>query len=111
MSASDKHLPTMNPGSSVEAGTWASGTGMVDVLENLARQHCHTARVASDYNGQVAGTLVTDSGGISVNADALLELAAAKPPRFRVVAIGGRMVVGYWPEHDPNSEVTQMRSP
>ena len=72
----------------------------LDALENMARQHCHTSKVDRDYNGQVAGTLVTDSGAISANADTLEILWAANPSRFRIVAQSGRMVTGYWPEHD-----------
>lgn len=68
-------------------------------LEDMARQHCHTRKVEKDYNGQVAGTMVTDSGALSANEDALFTLA--KHGRFRIVAHGGRMVVGYWPENDP----------
>jgi hypothetical protein len=74
----------------------------LDDLESMARQHCDTRRVDRDYNGQVAGTLVTDSGAISANAEALETLADAG--RFRIVAEGGRMVVGYWPENDPEKK-------
>jgi len=80
----------------------ASGSGALDALESMARQHCHTGKVDRDYNGQVAGTHVTDSGGISANAEALEILWASNPSRFRIVAAMGRMVVGYWPENDPN---------
>jgi hypothetical protein len=72
---------------------------ILDVLEDMARQHCHTATVQRDYNGQVAGTLVTDSGAVSASADALELLA--EHHRFRIVVAQGRMVVGYWPENDP----------
>lgn len=81
----------------------ASGSGALDALESMARQHCHTGKVDRDYNGQVAGTHVTDSGGISANAEALEILWASNPSRFRIVAAMGRMVVGYWPENDPNT--------
>lgn len=72
---------------------------ILDDLETAARQICSTQRAKHDYNGQVAGTLVTDSGAISTAADLLRRLAEAG--RFRIVAEGGRMVVGYWPENDP----------
>ncbi|MDP1580710.1 MAG: hypothetical protein Q8M02_10545 [Candidatus Didemnitutus sp.] len=78
-----------------------TGSGLLETLESMARQNCHTGRVDRDYNGQVAGTLVTDSGAISAHADALETLA--EHGRFRIVAARGRMVVGYWPENDPNS--------
>lgn len=74
---------------------------VLDALESMARQHCHNGWAEKDYNGQVAGTVVTDSGAISANASALEILAETAPPRFRIVAEGGRMVVGYWPENDP----------
>ena len=72
---------------------------LLDALEGLARQNCHTEIVDRDYNGQVAGTFVTDSGACSTNAEALEVLA--QHGRFRIVAGLGRMVVGYWPERDP----------
>ena len=71
----------------------------LDPLEDMARQHCHTGTASRDYNGQVAGTLVTDSGALSANAEALRTLA--ENGRFRIVAAHNRMVVGYWPENDP----------
>jgi hypothetical protein len=77
-------------------------TELLDALEEMARQHCHTGTAAKDHNGQVAGTLVTDSGAISTNADALRTLA--KHGRFRIVAQMYRMVVGYWPENDPEKK-------
>lgn len=52
------------------------------------------------YNGQAAASLVTDSGAIGANGAALAALARAG--RFRIIAEGDRMVVGYWPENDPN---------
>lgn len=79
----------------------SGGLGSVlDALESMCYQHCYTQRAERDYNGQVAGTLVTDSGALSANATALETLA--EHGRFRVVAAGGRMVVGYWPENDPS---------
>lgn len=73
---------------------------MLDEVETAARSACCTVRVERDYNGQVAGSLVTDSGAISTNAEWLRSLAAAG--RFRIVGETGRMVVGYWPENDPS---------
>lgn len=73
----------------------------LDALENIARGNCYTHKVEKDYNGQVAGTMVTDSGALSTEAEALELLAEHK--RFRVVAASGRMVVGYWPENDPQN--------
>lgn len=72
---------------------------ILDDLETATRQLCHTGKVERDYNGQIAGTLVTDSGAISTSADLLRRLAEAG--RFRIVAECGRMVVGYWRENDP----------
>lgn len=79
------------------------GNEVLDELEGMARQHCHTELVHRDYNGQVAGTMVTDSGATSSDAEALHMLA--KHNRFRIVADHGRMVVGYWPENDPEKEL------
>lgn len=77
---------------------------LLDLIEDMANQHCRTCIADRDYNGQLAGTRVTDSGAISASANALRFLAAAKPPRFRVVAEFGRMVVGYWPDNDPQKQ-------
>ena len=75
---------------------------LLTVLQILARHSCHTGRAERDYNGQVAGTEVTDSGGIAANALALCRMAEAEC--FRIVAESGRMVVGYWPENDPQKK-------
>lgn len=75
---------------------------LLDVLEELTRQHCYTGTALRDYNGQVAGSLVTDSGALTTDSDALRRLADAG--RFRIVAEFGRMVVGYWPENDPEKK-------
>ena len=75
---------------------------LLEVVEDMARQHCHRGVADRDYNGQVAGTLVTDSGALS--ADAKLLRLLAKHQRFRIVAEFKRMVVGYWPENDPQKE-------
>jgi hypothetical protein len=66
---------------------------LLDALEDMARQHCHTALP------DAAEPLTTDSGAITANAEALELLA--EEGRFRVIRGFGRMVVGYWPEHDP----------
>lgn len=71
----------------------------IDALESMARQHCFTKAAPRDHLGQVKGTLVTDSSACSANAEALELLA--QYGRFRIVVSGGRMVVGYWPENDP----------
>ena len=72
---------------------------LLTVLQILARHSCHTCKAERDYNGQVAGTEVTDSGAVAANALALCRLADAG--LFRIVAESGRMVVGYWPDNDP----------
>jgi len=78
---------------------------LLTVLEILAKHSCHSGKVERDYNGQVAGTEVTDSDAIAANAMALCRLAEAN--RFRIVAEYGRMVVGYWPENDPARKEAQ----
>lgn len=75
---------------------------LLEALEDMARRDCHTGTALRDYNGQVAGTMVTDSGAITVHAIALRRLADAD--RFRIVAESRRMVVGYWPENDPQKK-------
>jgi len=75
---------------------------LLDTVEDLARQHCYTGTALRDYKGQVAGTLVTDSGALTTDSIALRRLAEAG--RFRIVAEYGRMVVGYWPENDPQKK-------
>ena len=75
------------------------------IMEDLMRQHCYTGTALRDYKGQVAGTLVTDSGALTTDSIALRRLAEAG--RFRIVAEYGRMVVGYWPENDPQKQETQ----
>jgi len=72
---------------------------LLDTLEIMARQHCDTRPQPKDHNGLSAGSLVTDSGALSANAEALETLS--EHGRFRIVASGGRMVCGYWPENDP----------
>ena len=76
------------------------------IMEDLTRQHCYTSLAGTrEYNGQVAGTLVTDSGALTANSIALRRLA--EDGKFRIVAEHGRMVVGYWPENDPQRQKTQ----
>lgn len=77
-------------------------TELLTVLQILARHSCHTGKAERDYNGQVAGTEVTDSGAIAANAMALCRLAEAD--LFRIVAESGRMIVGYWPDNDPQKK-------
>ena len=43
----------------------------------------------------------TDSGAITANAEALSLLA--EHGRFRITGDFGRMVLGYWPDNDPES--------
>lgn len=83
----------------------------LDALEHMARQHCHTGKAEQDYKGQVAGTFVTDSGGLSASAETLEILSAANPSRFRIVAQHGRMIVGYWPENEPMPSALPPESP
>ena len=108
MSLSDRIRPNC------EAAPWVveevkklerENAALLDTIEDLARQHCHTSLAWRDYNGQVANTLVTDSGALYVNSIALRRLA--KDGKFRIVAEHGRMVVGYWPENDPQKQETQ----
>ena len=77
---------------------------LLDALVAMCEQHCETRVATKDYNGQVAGSKVTDSGALSANAEALHLLE--EHGRFRIVASGGRMVVGYWPENDPETAPT-----
>jgi|ERR1035441_828436 hypothetical protein len=77
----------------------ALGSDLLDALEDMARQHCYTNRTLKTYQG-VIEIKTTDSGALSANADALRTLA--EHGRFRIIRECGRMVVGYWPENDPN---------
>lgn len=73
---------------------------LMDEKESAARSLCHTAKFGKDHLGQFSeDSFVTDSGAISYNAGLLRELADAG--RFRIVRECGRMVLGYWPENDP----------
>ena len=71
-------------------------------IEAMARKRCYTARQIRTYHGDMEYN-ITDSGADQDDADALRTLA--EHGRFRIVRELGRMVVGYWPEHDPNAEV------
>ena len=70
-------------------------------IEAMARERCYTARQIRTYRGDLEFN-ITDSGADQDDADALRVLA--EHGRFRVVRERGCMVVGYWPEHDPNAE-------
>lgn len=76
----------------------------LDREEEWARQECHTDRTERMFHG-LNEVNVTDSGGSTNRAEALRRLAAAG--RFRVVREYGRMVVGYWPENDPEHDAIQ----
>lgn len=67
-------------------------------LENMARQHCFTDKKMKTYQG-VPEINITDSGGLSTDAEALRTLA--EHGRFRIVREHGRIVVGFWPENEP----------
>lgn len=82
----------------MKQGHEAAENELLDMLEDMARQHCFTSEVRT-YHG-VPEVNVTDSGGISTDAAALRTLA--KNGRFRIVRECGRMVIGYWPENEPN---------
>lgn len=71
----------------------------LDEIEDCARHACWTETENSEYQGKPQG-LVTDSGATSTNAHNLRQLAEAG--RFRIIREYGRMVVGYWPENDPD---------
>lgn len=72
----------------------------LDQIENMARQHCFTDKVERIFQG-VREVNATDSNSLSSDAEALRTLA--QQGRFRIVRQVGRMVVGYWPENDPNA--------
>ena len=74
---------------------------LLEDLESMARQHCCTMKECT-YQGQVQRN-ITDSGALSADADALRALAANG--RFRIIREYGRMVVGYWPENDPEKKI------
>ena len=69
---------------------------VLDALEDMARQHCFT------YGQDHGEPNITESQALSANAEALYVLADYG--RFRVERGFGRMVIGYWPEHDPRSK-------
>jgi len=71
---------------------------LLEEIESAARRECFTDKETKTFNG-VPETNITDSSAMSSQADLLRRLAAAG--RFRIVREFGRMVVGYWPENDP----------
>ena len=77
---------------------------ILDLKEDWARNECYIDRNPSTYEG-VVEVNVTDSGAISSRASLLRDLAEAG--RFRITRECGRMVVGYWPEHDPLKKEVQ----
>ena len=77
---------------------FSTSNTVLDALEGMARNHCYLDTATKTYQG-ASETNVTDSGGLSADAEALRLLA--RHGRFRVERASGRMVVGYWPEHDP----------
>ena len=80
---------------------------LLDMLEEMARQHCILDTDEHVYNGSPEIN-VTHSGGLSANASALRMLEDYG--RFRVLREHGRMVVGYWPEHDPVLRYDKIRA-
>ena len=72
------------------------GEEVLEALESMARQHCFT------YGPDHSEPNITESQALSANAEALYVLADYG--RFRVERSFGRMVIGYWPEHDPRSK-------
>jgi len=80
---------------------------LLDDLERMAREHCHTEKERT-YHGMLEFN-VTDSGGITANAEALRKLA--RHGRFRIIREYMRMVVGYWPENDPTKPQTGLPVP
>lgn len=100
LTSENRNVPILKEDLAILIDCYKRSASVLDALESMCYQHCFTQRVERDYNGQVAGTLVTDSGALSTNAAALETLA--DHGRFRIVAAGGRMIVGYWPENDPS---------
>jgi len=75
-----------------------AGSDLLEDLESMARQHCYTDQKQKDGVTEIN---TTDSGALSTDAEALRTLA--RHGRFRIIRERGRMVVGYWPENDPNA--------
>ena len=69
---------------------------LLDALEDMARQACYTRRTDDTEEPGI-----TDSGALSTYADTLIILDEEK--RFRIIRGFGRMILGYWPENDPES--------
>lgn len=75
----------------------------IEWIEAIARRTCHTRRGEVEYNGEMENN-VTDSGGMGDDAHYLRVLS--DHGRFRIIRQFGRMVVGYWPENDPERKTT-----
>jgi hypothetical protein len=73
----------------------AAATPLLDALEEMARQHCFTERADHPLYPRR-----TDSSALGANATALQLLS--DHGRFRETISAGRMVCGYWAEHDPD---------
>jgi hypothetical protein len=69
----------------------------LDLIEAQARRECYTESASDPL-----GPRVTESSGVTDRADMLMLLA--EHGRFRVAGECGRMVFGYWPEHDPDRQ-------
>ena len=65
----------------------------LDIIEEHIRQSCGANR----HLGNAAS-----SCAISTRAEGLRDLAAAG--RFRITREYGRVVIGYWPENDPENK-------
>jgi hypothetical protein len=74
---------------------------LLEAYEETARAECYTDLNVRTYQG-VPEVNITDSGAMSRRAYVLRKLASAG--RFRIVREFGRMVVGYWPENDPQKK-------
>jgi hypothetical protein len=70
---------------------------LLDALEDMARQACYTRRIDDTEEPGI-----TDSGALSTYAETLELLAEEN--RFRIVRGFGRMILGYWPENDPDKK-------
>jgi len=75
----------------------------LDLIEDFARDTCHTAPQWADPEG-TREIAVTDSGAMGERAELLRTLA--ENGRFRIIRQRGRMVVGFWPENDPEKKTT-----
>lgn len=75
----------------------------LDIIEDFTRRLVHTSDRWVDGDSEKTHVL-TDSGGMGDDAHNLRLLA--EYGRFRIVRQFGRMVVGYWPENDPERKTT-----